>query len=720
MADFRRIVESLHAAVAVADSRGDISFANAAFVQLVDRGKDNLAGTTMTLLFAEGDRKRLQQNISRVAEGKAATAFVDAQVAGRWVQVALQPALDERDKAAGVIALLTDIGTERETERALNLVTARLIALAEASPAAAMIENAAGEIEVANQSFCQLLGIASSPQSLAGMPVADAFAQSKHVNAKALERVPITVDREAGGAVWTPRSSASGEVGARDAAEVALIEKIGMELSVAMEGIAAISIRAQQLEFDSALVDHFQRIRQSTETAMAAIGDLVDFSKMSGGVVLHKTEFGLREALGDLVTRIATNAEEHRCRLRIKVEQDVSDRLEGDVDRLLLVVKNLLDNTFVLMPGSEVTLQITPEYVTESGIQLSFSVIASGEDAPSMSAASAEAGMGVAVAKFMVAAMGGKLAVTTRSPGDPLYAFTLQFPVMPAQPAPRRATYVSLVGLPVMVVSGEIEQRLQVTNLLRGWRMVPLEADNTAMAMALLERMHSEGAAIPLVILSNRLPLGDGFLLAFRIKNSRKFRSTLVMMLATEGRPGDAIACRENGISAYMRYPIADRQLNEAIVAVTGASVDADETPTLVTRHSLREHRKGATVLLIDSSRDSQILAAHILGREDCSVVVAQDLREAFAALDQDLYDIVLADTSLAGLAGDDAAKVLRARIPRDADKTMLVATHLDHSPAYRKAKLALGFDATLGKPFRKDNLLGLLESRGHLAAEAG
>ena len=87
------------------------------------------------------------------------------------------------------------------------------------------------------------------------------------------------------------------------------------------------------------------------------------------------------------------------------------------------------------------------------------------------------------------------------------------------------------------------------------------------------------------------------------------------MMLATEGKPGDAIACRENGISAYMRYPINDRQLNEAIVAVTGASVDADETPTLVTRHSLREQRKGATILLVDRSRDSQILAAHILGR---------------------------------------------------------------------------------------------------------
>ena len=256
----------------------------------------------------------------------------------------------------------------------------------------------------------------------------------------------------------------------------------------------------------------------------------------------------------------------------------------------------------------------------------------------------------------------------SRRTSDALYAFTLEFPVRPSPPAPTRATYVSLVGLPVLVVSGDPEQRLQVTNLLRGWRLIPLEADNAAMAMALLERLREESSPIPLVILANRLPVQDGFLLAFRIKNDGKFRSTLVMMLASEGKPGDAIACRENGISAYMRYPINDRQLNEAIVAVTGASVDSDETPTLVTRHSLREQRKGATILLVDPSRDSQILAAHILGRHDCSVVVAQDLQEALAALDQDVYDVILVDTSLPGLGGDDAATLLRSRIARDPD----------------------------------------------------
>ncbi len=722
--DFRRTLETLNVAIAIADAKGAILFANPAFAQLVRRERPAIERSTFASFFGADARKRIEQNVARVADGKAGSAFVDAKLeipddAQHWVQVALQPALDARDKAAGVIAVLHDIGPQLESERALNLTAVRLLALAEASSTPLMIENADGEVELANAAFCQALELQSAPQSLTGVPAREVFSRSKAGDSQFLRHALFVEDVEFG-AVWQPRARTAETGPVKAAAEIALIEKIGMELSVAMEGISAIAIRAQQVDFDPALIQHFKRIRESTETAMAAIGDLVDFSKVSGGVVLNKAEFRLRASIADLIERVGPSAEEHGCRLRIKVEQDVADALVGDIERLSLVIKNLLESAFVLVPGAEVMLQITPEYVTESGIQLSFSVVVSGEGArdPGVRSA-ADAGMGIAVAKFMVGAMGGKLAVSTLTTSDALYSFTIEFPLRPAPPAPARATYVSLVGMSILVVSDDPDQRLALSNVLRGWRMVPLEADNAAMAMALLERLNQEGSPIPLVVLSNKLPVQDGFLLAFRIKQHPKFYATLVMMLATEGKPGDAIACRENGISAYMRYPINDRQLNEAIVAVTGASVDADATPTLVTRHSLRENRKGATILLVDAHRDSQILAAHILGRRDCSVVVAQNLDEAKAALDQDLYDIVLVDTSLAGLNGDDAAKLLRAQITRDADRVTLVATSVEHSPAFRKAKTAIGFNTTVGKPFRKEDLLALLQALGRVAVEA-
>ena len=94
----------------------------------------------------------------------------------------------------------------------------------------------------------------------------------------------------------------------------------------------------------------------------------------------------------------------------------------------------------------------------------------------------------MALAKYMVAAMGGKLAIAARAGAEALYGFSIDFPVRPATPAPRRPTYVSLVAMQVLVVSADPAQRQGVSNMLRAFRMAPLEADNATMAIALLER----------------------------------------------------------------------------------------------------------------------------------------------------------------------------------------------------------------------------------------
>jgi PAS domain S-box-containing protein len=740
-ADFQRIFEGLRAAVAVTDATGAITTANAAFVALASAETRSVTGMELASFFAPADRKRVEQNVARVAGGKAATALFDAALARAaarpaWVSVSLQPALDAKDKPAGVVAIVRDIGPQRETDEALNLVTARLLALAEVSPTGMLVEAATGDIELVNETFCRSLGLESAPQSLSGLPVWDALARSPVMDRQALEeahaepllaasialtlwderaahleREPLVVEGAHAGAVWIVRDEAPvGSAVEKGAAEVAVIQKIGEELSVALEGVAAIGLLAQQREFDNAMVERIDAIRAATQTAMGAIGELVDFSRVSGGAVLRKAAFDLRPALADLVARVSQAAEERGCRLRMKVEQDVADALEGDVQRLEMVLKTLLESAFSLVPGAEIGLHITPEYTTESGIQLSFAITASGVEAGEASRKAPDASMGIALAKYMVAAMGGKLSVAARPGAEELYGFSIEFPVRPPPPAPRRPTYVSLVAMTVLVVSAEPEQRQKVSETLRSMRMAPVEADNANMALALLERLAEEGKPVPLVILANRLPAQDGFLLAFRIRHHPRLRQALVMMLATDGRPGDAIACRENGIAAYMRYPISERQLNEAIMAVTGASVDADEAPTLVTRHSLREQRKGATVLLVDASRDSQILVAHVLGRHDCSVVLAQDLAEAVGAIEQDVYDVVLVDAALPG--GAEAAKTLRAHMGRNTGATRLVATSADHDAFFEQAMKEAGFDATLAKPFRKDELLGLLESR--------
>ena len=231
------------------------------------------------------------------------------------------------------------------------------------------------------------------------------------------------------------------------------------------------------------------------------------------------------------------------------------------------------------------------------------------------------------------------------------------------------------------------------------------------MAIQLLLRQEAEGKPIPLVILSNDLPIQDGFLLAFRIKNHAKLRQALVMMLAKSGKPGDAIACRENGIVAYLRHPVSATQLNEAIMAVTGVSEvkDSDATHTLITRHSLRESRR-ATILLVDPDRETQLAASNILRKRGYMLTEAENAEQAIDALEEEVYDMILVDTGTPGL--EDAAKSLRSLIQKNADSVVIIALSSDVSEKNRKKCEKAGFNGFLAKPLDKESMLALFEAK--------
>jgi CheY-like chemotaxis protein/PAS domain-containing protein len=280
------------------------------------------------------------------------------------------------------------------------------------------------------------------------------------------------------------------------------------------------------------------------------------------------------------------------------------------------------------------------------------------------------------------------------------YKFTAPFSFAAKVPVTHRPTFVTLTGLQVLLVSPDKDERQRLAELARNWRMLPREADGAAMALQLLNRMAEEEIAIPLVITSNQLPLQDGFLLAFRIKHHPKLKDTRVIMLAKNGRPGDAIQCRENGISAYLRDPISPDQLVDAVGAVMGTKEDAEATQTLITRHSLREAKTG-TVLLIDGHHDQAAMAANFLKRRDFRVVIVESAEAAAASLAQDMFDVIVVDAQAAGFAASPSIAVqLRLNLPNGAGIPILLAL-----TDYAKVD-ASEYQGVITKPYEKDALL--------------
>lgn len=722
-------------------------------------GKDiGTIGYALPELINPADKSRFTQSLKRVAEGKIGSTTVEALMPSAMaseinvpMEFKLVALTGVNGKPTGIAAWVRDLSLEKANETAANVQGTHLLDLVENVSDACVVEGPDGTVEMMNNAFCKLFNIVEAPQSMVGTGCAELFEaaslaterrigplyfpldasgdSNQHdqldfqlATGETVVQASLAVDGATGIAgrmhlfhLKIARASAAGDDGKSAsglvAAQMTLIEKIAHELVVALEGAGSAVLRGEQLELPSQLLGQFRRVENAASTAFDSIAGLLDFSRIEGTqIVLEPTAFRLRENIAALIASVAPHAENLNVQLRVRIEQDVPNRMAGDGARLMLALRNLIDCALAGVSvdsaagdkPSEITLTISPEYAEQQKIYLAFSIEHINRGAAKNKTLPPSAIMRLAMARQIVRALANeksKIEVTERKQGI-TYAFTSDFPFDANTPPAPRPTFVTLTGLPALIVSHNVEERKQLAEWLKGWRMHPYEADNATMAIELLTRMAKADKPIPLVITSNVLPVQDGFLLAFRIKQHPQHHLTAIIMLAATGKPGDAITCRENGISAYLRQPIAQQQLNEAIVAIMGSKDDNDTDATLITRHSLRESKK-ASVLIIDAARDQVMFAAGTLKKRDYRVVIVVSAAEAFDAMAEEEFDVIVVDPTNAKFA--DEAKVVEAikekvGADRPVPKILCACESAMIGPT--------AYDGMVLKPFAKESLI--------------
>lgn len=742
MSRHEQLILALNEPVFELDAAGMVVYASPA----VKRWTGEETGYEFATRLNAGERSRFEQTLKRVIDGKTMSATLELMLTppdGEALPVEIKLAAISREggKVSGAAAWLRDLSVEKANEMAANVQGTHLLDLVENVSDACVVESALGLVEMVNGAFCDLFAIKSASQSLVGMTCAQLFEDASKVTEKRIGPIYFPLDSEeadqlefalaSGQGIEQQTLPVAGENGiagrlhlfrptikqdAKDAkvlsaitataaVQMELIERIARELASTVEGAGGALRRTEQLELPTEALEHFRQVEASAKSAFAAIARLIDFSRLeSGDVALDASDFHLRELIATMLERQAHSAETHGLQLKLRIEQDVPENLRGDGARLVLALRNLLECGLAGNDaGAELSLAIEPEYVAEGISHLSFTVEHTQPKGVARSKTLSPAGvMKYSLARQIVRALGGKIEIRERKESI-AYTFTAAFPIHGVKPARTRPTFVTLTGLPVLIVSSDPAERKELAELARSWRMHPREADNAAMALQLLTRVGDESSAIPLVITANNMRTQDGFMLAFRIKHQPKLKNTTVIMLARGGRPGDAIQCRENSISAYLRHPISADQLNEAISAVMGAQDDAEATQTLITRHSLRESKAG-TVLLIDNNRDQNVLAAKALRKKDYRVVVADNAADAQAVLLQDIFDVILVDPATPGFeAGTEITAQLRALFADGRDIPILLADSRRGSAAINADNSE--YNGVIAKPYDKENI---------------
>jgi two-component system, sensor histidine kinase and response regulator len=489
--------------------------------------------------------------------------------------------------------------------------------------------------------------------------------------------------------------------------------------------------------------EYLNAIQSSADALLTLINDLLDFSKIEARKLqLDRIGFNLRDALEDTMRVLAPRAHQKELELACHIHPDVPDTLLGDPLRLRQIVLNLVGNAIKFTEHGEVVLHVQAERRGSGGVQLRFAVSDTGIGIPqekqalifeAFSQADSSTtrryggtGLGLAISAQLVQLMGGTISVESQVAGGSTFHFTACFEVQQPGAKKPQVRWRSLTDLPVLIVDDNTTNRRILEEVFTSWRMRPVAVEDGASALTTLENSLRANQPFAFVLLDGHMPNMDGFAVAERISQDRRYDGMKLVMLTSAGQPDDVARCRKLGISAYLNKPIKQSELFDVIVsAITQPVTGKPRAPKL--RRRRRRALRALHVLVAEDNQVNQLVATRIFEKLGHRVTVVNNGREALSAVQSSKFDLIAMDVQMPEMDGLNATMAIRAWESATGAHIPIIAMTAHAMRGDRERCLAAGMDGYTSKPIRVRELeqaIGLLirpENSARMpASEAG
>jgi PAS domain S-box-containing protein len=473
---------------------------------------------------------------------------------------------------------------------------------------------------------------------------------------------------------------------------------------------------------------HYAEIVEScARSLLTVINDILDYSKAEAGKLeIDIVDFNLRVLMDDFAEIMAERVGIKPLEFVCAVAPDVFALLRGDPGRLRQVLLNLGSNAMKFTHQGEVVVRVSLISQADAEVFLRFSVRDTGIGIPldkqkmlftsfmqvdaSTTRQYGGTGLGLAISKKLIELMDGKIGIESKEGEGSEFWFTIRLAKQVAS-AQADSPGVSIKGTRILVVDDNATNREVLIAQMQSWGAVVAAVESGSTALTCLRYAAEAGSPFQLAVLDMMMPGMDGATLGRAILADETLKSIPLVMMTSLGQRGDAHRFREMGFAAYLIKPVRQSDLHDCLVAVlTGER--HEEARALITRHSLRDMRRGnARILLVEDNLTNQEVACGMLGRMGWNADVTPSGKQALLMLETQSYDLVLMDVQMPEMDGYEAtrrirdpnSKVLNRNIP-------IIATtaHAMHGDAEKC--LAAGMSDYISKPIDPKALATVVE----------